>query len=162
MRDDHDLQAYLEANGLQAQLIQLKDEVRTVDQAAQALGVTPNHIIKSLLFVADERPLLVITLGPDRVNPVILERILGLEHGRLKLATPDQVLSLSGYAVGTVPPMALAQTMDVVIDQSIMSLDQVFAGGGSSSALLRIAPEELVEHSGGKLIDMSDPSAQQQ
>ncbi len=160
MRDDRDLQAYLEANVIQAQIIQLEGEVRTVDQAAEAMGVSPKQIVKSLLFVAGERPVLVIALGPDRVDPDVLKQILGLTEGQLKLATPDQVLALSGYAVGTVPPIALANPMEVLIDRSVLSLDRVFAGGGSSSALLAIAPDELVERSGGQLIDMSGPLAQ--
>jgi prolyl-tRNA editing enzyme YbaK/EbsC (Cys-tRNA(Pro) deacylase) len=83
----------------------------TVPAAAAALGVEADQIVKSVIFWVDDRPFLVYGCGTRRVDPRKLAMRLQVGRKRVKLANADQVLDLTGYAVGTVPPLGLKTPM---------------------------------------------------
>ncbi len=88
------VQAAMAEHGLDRQVIELEVHARTSQQAADALGVTVGQIVKSLVFTADGRPLLVVASGVNRVD----ERRLGeLAGGRIRRADPDTVKQATGY-----------------------------------------------------------------
>ena len=81
----------------------------TVQTAAEAVGVTPDQIIKSLLFLAKEDPVLVIANGTARVEWKQLAVYLGIARRKVNMADPETVLALTGYPVGGVPPLGHRQ-----------------------------------------------------
>ena len=161
-RTKQDLHQYLIGHGIEAELIDLPSEVKTVLQAAEAVGADEGQIAKSLLFLAEDRPVLVIALGSGRVDPAIIASFLGINPGGLILASPNKALEVTGYAVGTIPPFGHLQDVDTLVDQRMKEISPVYAGGGSPSTLMRMDPEALIEHSRGRLVDLASSSKGEQ
>ena len=91
-----DLQRYIDDNDIQATILRLDEHTATVGDAARVLQVAADQIIKSLVFVADGRPLLVINSGLARVDRRKLAAVLGLGRRRVKFATAEQALQVTG------------------------------------------------------------------
>jgi prolyl-tRNA editing enzyme YbaK/EbsC (Cys-tRNA(Pro) deacylase) len=153
------VQAAIAGHGLKREVIELSVHARTSQQAADALGVTVGQIVKSLVFTADGRPLLVAASGVNRVD----ERRLGaLAGGRVRRADPDTVKRATGYTIGGVPPIGLESELTIYIDRDLLGYDLVFAAAGRPECVFPIAPGELVRATGGQVVDIkevgSDPA----
>jgi len=162
---DRDLAAYLHAHGVPAELVRPGAPTPTVAEAARALGVGTEAIVKSLVFeIADRRdgdpagedpgpgtskdgrrPLLVIAAGQARVRMPALARALGTSRRALRLASPERTLALTGYAVGAMPPFGHRQALPTLVDSlSVPTEGIVYAGGGGQDVLLRVPVETLL------------------
>ncbi|MCZ7671102.1 MAG: hypothetical protein M5U34_30140 [Chloroflexi bacterium] len=102
-----ELNEFLVQNQIEAEIIFLEEETRTVAEAAAVLGAEPDQIIKSILFLADGAPVLVINNGLARVAWKQLADYLGVSRRRLKTAVPETVLAITGYEVGAVPRLGI-------------------------------------------------------
>lgn len=154
-RDVTDLEAFLRQRRSQARVVRLDRDTATVASAAEALGVSPDRIIKSLVFMVNDEPILVIAGGPDRVDRRRLAEILGVPPGKVRLATPEEVLAATGYPVGGVPPVGHARQMKVYVDRRVAEAPTtVFGGGGADRFLIEIEPSELVALTGAEVIDL--------
>ncbi len=89
-----------------------------------------------------------------RVDPRKLAARLNVNRKKVKLADVDQVLAISGYAVGTVPPVGLKTPMPVFMDPAIQQHEVVYAGGGGIDALLKIKTAELLRASHAEIAPM--------
>lgn len=138
------VQAYLDEVGIEAEIVYPGEPTPTVPAAAQALGVEVDQIVKSVVFLVDGRPFVVYANGTRRVDPRKLAKRLAVSRKRVKLAEADQVLELTGYAVGTVPPVGLKTRMPAYLDPAIQTHEVIYAGGGGINALLKITPAELL------------------
>lgn len=136
--------AYLHEQGVAGELVHLTTHTPTVDDAARAVGTTVERIIKSVLFLADGAPVLVITNGLARVDSKRVADYLGLARKRVKLADAATVLAITGFAVGTVPPFGHPHRLRTLIEARVLEQPEVYGGGGAIDALLRIAPAEIV------------------
>lgn len=161
-RTKQDLHQYLMGHEIEAELIDLPSEVKTVLQAAEAVGADEGQIAKSLLFLAEDRPVLVIALGSGRVDSALIASFLGIKSDGLTLASPGKALEVTGYAVGTIPPFGHLQKVDTLVDQRMKQISPVYAGGGSPSTLMRMDPEALIKHSQGRLVDLAPSSESKQ
>lgn len=131
----------------------------TVPLAAQALGVEPARIVKSILFQGKKDPnqvALAIAPGDVRVTAAKVAAALGMTQ--LKLATPETVLRRSGYEVGGVPPIGHIESLPTVVDARIPSFESVFGGGGDEDHMLRITPAEIVRLTGARIADIAAPA----
>ena len=147
------VQAAITEHGLDRQVIELEVHARTSQQAADALGVTVGQIVKSLVFTADGRPLLVVASGANRVD----ERRLGeLAGGRIRRADPDTVKRATGYTIGGVPPIGLAGPLAVYVDRDLLGYELVYAAAGRPECVFPIAPDELVRVTGGQVVDIKE------
>jgi uncharacterized protein len=132
---------------IDAEIIEPGVPTPTVEDAAEALGVSPEQIIKSILCVDSEgHAVLAVVGGTSRVDRDRLAEVAGT--GRLKLAAPDVVLTRTGYPAGGTPPVAHVKPVQVVIDTRVMALREVIGGGGRIDTLLRIRPDEIVRVTG--------------
>jgi Cys-tRNA(Pro) deacylase len=155
-RDVKELEAFLQERQSRARIVRLDRDTTTVASAAEALGVSPDRIVKSLVFIAGEEPVLVIAAGPDRVDRRRLAEIFGLPSGKVRLATPEEVLAATGYPVGGVPPVGHARPIKVYIDRRVAQAPTtVFGGGGAGRVLLEIEPAELIRLTGAQIIDLT-------
>ena len=155
-RDVKELEAFLQERQSRARIVRLDRDTTTVASAAEALGVSPDRIVKSLVFIAGEEPVLVIAAGPDRVDRRRLAEIFGLPSGKVRLATPEAVLAATGYPVGGVPPVGHARPIKVYIDRRVAQAPTtVFGGGGAGRVLLEIEPAELIRLTGAQIIDLT-------
>lgn len=142
MLDDRHLEAFIRAHGLDAEVLRLGVLVRTVREAARALSVSEDQIIKSILLILDEeRPVLAIVLGHKRVDLSTVARLAGAS--RVRLARPDEVIRICGYPVGALPPVGHARPVETIIDEEVMEKPFVYGGGGTDMCLMRIKPEDI-------------------
>ena len=148
------LQAFLDNHQIDAQIVYPGAPTPTVPAAAQALGVAVDQIVKSVVFLVDDRPFLVYGCGTRRVDPRKLADRLNVSRKKVRLANADQVLDLTGYPVGTVPPVGLKTPMPAFVDPTIQAHEVVYAGGGGIDALLRIASAELIRASRAEIAPM--------
>lgn len=155
-RNSHDLQEFITAQGIEAEIIHLPARTLTVAEAAEALGVTPDQIIKSVLFLADGQAVLAISSGLARVAWKRLADYLDVSRRRLKTGTADQVQAVTGYQVGFVPPFGHRVVLRTVVDTAVYTQPILYGGGGETNALLRLTPAELRRIVGGETADLAE------
>jgi len=145
------VQSELIALGLDRRVIELDVHARTSQQAADALGVSVAQIAKSLVFVVNGSPVLVIASGVNRVDEGKLGALSG---GRVRRADADTVRQVTGYAIGGVPPVAHAAKLPVYIDRDLRQYDLIYAAGGVPECVFPLTPDELVRATGGQVSDL--------
>jgi prolyl-tRNA editing enzyme YbaK/EbsC (Cys-tRNA(Pro) deacylase) len=166
-----DLQAYITNHQIQARLIPDMGHTPTVPAAAAALGVDPDQIVKTLLFLlevdrsagAAPMPLLVLSHGERRVEKRSLAERFAISSKRVKLAPAEVVLDLLGYAAGGVPPFGHRTAVPAIIDASILSLDareggRIYAGGGDDYTMLELTVAELLRCLPAEVLPVSAPA----
>jgi prolyl-tRNA editing enzyme YbaK/EbsC (Cys-tRNA(Pro) deacylase) len=140
--------------GVLGEVVELPDSARTAPEAAAALGVDVGAIANSLVFWADDRPLLVLTSGRHRVDTAALERRLGRAHvGR---ATPDQVRAATGQAIGGVAPLGHPRRVETVVDVALAEHPRVWAAAGTPHTVFPTTFDELVRITGGSAMVVGD------
>lgn len=156
-----DIQAYLESQGFTGEILFLEVPTPTVEAAAMAVGTTPQQIVKSILFIAGDEPILAVSCGTDRVDRRAIAAVCGVGRKKVKLASPEIVLEVSGYEVGAMPPFAHRQKIKTLLDQRVLGQPVVFAGGGAENALLRLSPEDILQSTGAQVLDLVNPPTTQ-
>lgn len=154
--DSSDLAQFIATHDIEAEIVHLTVETPTVVAAANAVNVKPEQIIKSLLFMADGSPVLVVTNGLTRVHRKRLAVELGMSRRRIKIASVEQVLAVTGYAVGAVPPFGHLINIPTLLDVGVLAESTVYGGGGESDALMRLSTDELQRVVNGELVDIAD------
>ena len=141
MRSSTDVHDELDARGVAHDIIQLDAPSHTALQAAAAVGAPVEAVVKSLLFMADGRPVLTLVGGDATVDTEALARELHADV--VRLARPREVRELTGYEPGAVPPVALVTVLPVVADPQVFAPDVVYCGGGTTTTLLGIRGADL-------------------
>lgn len=149
-----DLQSYIDQRDLKVELIYLNVPTPTVEAAAQAVGTQPGRILKSLLFWIDEEPIVVIAKGPSRVEQRLLADYFNLGRKRIRLIDAKDVLEITGYPVGAVPPIGHLKTLKILMDQSVLEEQEVYAGGGAENCLMRVSPAHLQVITGATIVNL--------
>jgi prolyl-tRNA editing enzyme YbaK/EbsC (Cys-tRNA(Pro) deacylase) len=144
--------AAVEPLGLRPEIREFDESTHTADEAAAAIGCEVAAIVKSLVFEADGKPLLVLVSGPNRVDTAALGTRLGAVIGK---ADADAVKAASGYSIGGVPPLGLLTPMRTVCDEMLLALPVVWAAAGSATAVFAIDPADLVRLSGSEVLPIS-------
>jgi Cys-tRNA(Pro) deacylase len=152
-----DLKAYLAQHTITGEVVYLDVPTPTVQKAAEAVGVDPGHIIKTLLFLAGEDPVVVIANGTARVEWKQLAAYLGIARRKVNMADPDTVLALTGYPVGGVPPLGHLQPFRTIMEAGVLETEWVYGGGGTDGTLVRLATKDLVEHLRAEIVDLQAP-----
>jgi prolyl-tRNA editing enzyme YbaK/EbsC (Cys-tRNA(Pro) deacylase) len=152
--DALNLREYMRSNGILGEILHLDVPTPTVEAAAQAVRADPLQIIKSILFMVDENPVLVIACGKSTISRRVIADLYGVGKKRVKLATPEIVLEISGYEVGAMPPFGHHQLLTTLIDSRVLDLPEAYAGGGAENALVRLNPQEILRVTGAKVLDL--------
>ena len=150
------LQDYIDTHQIEAAILSMDEHTLTVPDAARALNVAPEQIIKSLVFMAHGKPILVINNGTAKVDRKKVAKRLGVSRKKLKFATPEQALEITGYIVGSMPPFGHRQQLQTFIDPAITEPDTIFGGGGDIDAMMRLTPNELLRVTGGEVLAVSE------
>lgn len=148
------VQEALDALGLEVTVVRLPDSTRTAPEAARAVGCDVGAIAKSLLFVADGEPVLVICAGDRRVDTERLAGVLGAEH--VGMAPAAEVRRVTGYAIGGVPPVGHAVRVRALFDGSLLRWPLIYAAAGAHDALFSVDPRRLLEVSGAEVADVGE------
>jgi Cys-tRNA(Pro) deacylase len=146
----------LAERGLEVEVFEFPQGTRTAEEAARAIGTTLAQIVKSLVFVADGRPVLALVSGRNRVDLSKLAKAAGA--ARIERADAALVRSTTGFAIGGVPPVGHATPMATFIDQDLLHYPVVYAAAGTPTAIFPIAPADLVRVTGGRVVDLAQPS----
>lgn len=134
-----------------------KDGARTAEDAARAVGAQVDQIVKSMIFsISDgERRELVLALtaGSNLVDAKALATLA--EAAKCGRADPEQVRSVTGYAIGGVPPFGHENELRVWIDPHLLTFDEVWAAAGTPRHVFPIAPNRLQELTGAVVADFT-------
>ena len=122
--------------------------------ASKAFGIELSQITKSMIFEADERPILILISGDRNVDVGKLKKIIGIRE--IKLAKPEFVLSNTGFVVGAVPPVAHRKPIQVYLDKSLFRHRVVYPAGGTRNSLFEIELGKLLEAVKGEVIDVGE------
>lgn len=144
----------LRALGVETEVVEFPQGTRTAQDAAAAIGTTVGQIVKSLLFLADGKPVLALVSGSNRLDVQKLGRLLGAEH--VERADADTVRAITGYAIGGVPPVGHGQPLPVFLDRDLLQYDVVYAAAGTPQAVFAIAPTRLLEITGAQVADLAE------
>lgn len=129
--------------GLGDRVKELTQSSATVELAAQALGCETGQIVKTLTFLVNREPLMLVCAGNVKVSN---QKFKARFQGRPSMIPAEQVPDYTGYEVGGVCPFAVKEGVPVYLDQSLRANETVFPGAGSSNSLVQLTLEELEEH----------------
>jgi prolyl-tRNA editing enzyme YbaK/EbsC (Cys-tRNA(Pro) deacylase) len=127
------VQERLAARGLDVEVRVLPDSTRTAAEAAIACGCEVGQIVKSLVFVVDGAPTMILCAGDRRVTAI---------DGRP--ASADEVRAATGFAIGGVPPLGHETTLPTIVDESLRRFDRVWCAAGTPHAVFEAGIEELI------------------
>lgn len=137
---------YFSAFGMAENVLEFDSSSATVELAAQAAGVIPARIAKSLSFLVDGKAVLIIAAGDAKVDN---GKFKGFFHTKAKMLTPDQVVELVGHAVGGVCPFAIKEEVAVYLDVSLQRFDTVFPAAGSANSAIELTCSQLEQYACG-------------
>ena len=133
-------------------VILFDQSTHTSELAAEALGVKPAQIAKTLVFLADAQPLLVVTCGDKKINTKKLTKVLGVK--KVRFADSETVTESTGFLPGGVSPIGLLKDVPLYLDQSLWDFDLVYAAAGTANSALPVSPDRLCEITKAKVIDV--------
>jgi prolyl-tRNA editing enzyme YbaK/EbsC (Cys-tRNA(Pro) deacylase) len=132
-----------------------ENSTATSQLAADEIGCQLGQIAKSICFIVADSPVVVIASGDQRVDDRKLAALLQVSRKQIKFATPEQCLTLIGYAPGGVPPLAHRTTPRAVyLDDSLKRYTQIYPAGGASNAIFGVTLEQLATITGGTFVDV--------
>lgn len=149
--------SYLREAGAEARIEEFDEGTPTAADAAAAVGCELAQIVKSLVLVCDERPVVALVPGDRRGDPTKVARAVGATGARV--ASADLVERTTGFAPGAVAPFPLAGVESVLMEQTLLRHPLVWAGAGSTRHLVGLAPSELQRLSRARPVDVvEDPT----
>ena len=145
------VKAWLAAHAPDLRLIEVDGTTATVDTAADALGVEPGRIAKTLAVRAGEQLFLLCTRGDARLDNRKCKDELG---ARPRMLGPEEALEVTGHPVGGVCPFGLKQALPVYLDVSLKAFDTVYPAGGSTNTSVEVTVERLFDLVAERWVDL--------
>ncbi len=140
-------QQRLHERGLNVDVKVLPDSTRTAVEAAAAVGCDVGQIVKSLVFMRDGRPVMVLCAGDRRV---------AADRLGLRAANADQARGATGFSIGGIPPLGHEQPLETVIDESLRRFATVWCAAGTPHAVFEVATDALIKAiPGGAVVEVS-------
>ncbi len=155
MKSHEKVQAALDRLGLGIRVMQFDTSTATAEQAAAAAGCELGAIVKSMLFLIDGKPAVVLVAGDRMADQRKLAAHFGVGKKKIRLAEPATVRATTGYDVGGVPPVGHDASLPVFIDRSLERFETVWAAAGSSNAVFPIRFAMLKEICSGQVIEIA-------
>ena len=138
---------YLEQKGFLDHVIRLEASTATVAEAADALGVEPGMIAKTMSFLQDDQPILILTEGTARIDN---HKYKDTFHAKAKMIPFDDVEAYIGHAPGGVCPFGIKEGIPVYLDESLKKFDIVYPAAGNDHSAVKLTIAELESVSGAK------------
>ena len=130
--------------GREQDILEFPVSSATVELAAQAVGVIPARIAKTLSFLVEEDCVLIVTAGDARIDN---KKYKAFFHTKAKMLTPEQVSQLTGHAIGGVCPFGNPPGVRTYLDVSLKRFETVFPAAGSSNSAIELTCDELERYS---------------
>lgn len=135
---------YFKEQHMEDRILEFDVSSATVELAAKACGCPPKQIAKTLSFLANETPILIVAAGDARIdNPKYKIEF----QTKAKMLTPEQAESLIGHKIGGVCPFGIKSGVKVYLDVSLKRFSSVFVACGSSNTVIKLTIPELEQHS---------------
>lgn len=147
------VQEHVRAAGVTTTIVELPDSARTAAEAAAALGCEVGAIASSLVFIADDAPLLVMTSGRHRVDVDVLASTVGAEH--IAMANAKQVRAITGQAIGGVAPVGHPEPVRTVIDEALGDYETIWSAGGTPHTVMPLTVTDLVTLTSGTTVQVA-------
>ncbi len=143
--------------GLDVTVVEMPDSTRTAEEAAAACGCGVGEIAKSLVFRGRTTgtPMLLLVSGVNRVDEQAVAASLGEALVRPRA---DDVRTLTGFAIGGIPPFGHANPLSVFVDEDLLAYDRVWAAAGTPRAVFAVDPRRLTEAVGGRVLRVKGPA----
>jgi prolyl-tRNA editing enzyme YbaK/EbsC (Cys-tRNA(Pro) deacylase) len=148
---------FLQESHAEALLEEFPEGTPTAEAAAEAAGVDAAQIVKSLVFICDGRPVVVLVPGDRRADKAKVARAVGAEGARVARRT--EVEEATGFGPGAVAPFPLPGVEHVLIDRSLFAHEYVWVGAGSPNHMARLRPAELARLARARQMDAVEDRA---
>ncbi len=135
---------YFKQYNMEDKILEFPVSSATVELAAQALNCEPCRIAKTLSFIVNDSPILIVAAGDAKIDNKKYKVFFG---AKAKMLTPDEVIEKIGHAIGGVCPFAVNNGVKIYLDKSIKRFTTVFPACGSSNSAIEMTPEELEKYS---------------
>ena len=117
--------------------------IESLEQAARERGQQPEQVVRSILFrLEKDKYIMVLVAGAAQISWQALRRYLG--RSRLTMAKPEEVLAVTGYAIGTVSPFGLPKQLRILVDESVLGQDEISMGSGEKGMGIIMRQEDLM------------------
>jgi len=133
-------------------IILFEQSTHTAELAAQALGVEAAQIAKTLVFLADGEPLLIVTCGDKKINTKKLTKVIDAK--KVRFADAQTVLDATGFPPGAVSPIGIKNDIPLYLDQSLWDFETVYTAAGTANSALPVSPDRLQEITAAMVIDV--------
>ena len=145
------IQNILRELGSSYKVIEFTESTRTAQEAADRVGCQLGQIVKSLIFkgLTSNKGLLVLTSGSNRVGENKIAQYVRESIGR---ADAEFVRTVTGYAIGGVPPIGHIQPLETYIDEDLLQYLDVWAAAGTPYAVFQLPASDLVKLTGGRIV----------
>jgi len=145
------VRAWLREHALDLPIIETEASTATVLEAADALGVAPGQIAKTLALRIDDRIVLLVTRGDTRLDNQKTKAAFG---ARPRMLDAEETFAITGHRVGGVCPFGLATLLPIYCDESLRAFETVYPAAGSLNSSVRIAPARLADLVAARWIDI--------
>lgn len=143
-----------QALDIEIEIVTHSEPTRTAQEAADAVGCAVDQIVKSLCFTVDEKPVMVLVAGHNRLDEKKLAAHFEVGRGKIKRPKADEVKAATGYSIGGVNPFGLATEMPILIDEDLLRFDGVWTAAGTPNTVFEIASRALVIATEGTVLDI--------
>jgi prolyl-tRNA editing enzyme YbaK/EbsC (Cys-tRNA(Pro) deacylase) len=137
--------------GIEPGIRRFPEGTKTAEDAARAIGCDVAQIVKSLVFMADDRPVIAFTSGANRVDPAKLAGVADTSQARR--ATPEEARAATGFAVGGTPPFGHPAPVRSFLDPALLAFQEVWAAAGTPDAVFPLTSAELQRATGAETAD---------
>jgi prolyl-tRNA editing enzyme YbaK/EbsC (Cys-tRNA(Pro) deacylase) len=137
--------------GLRPRIEEFPASTRTAQEAASAIGTSVGQIVKSLVFLSGDVPVLALMSGSNRLD---LERLARLADAPIRKANADVVRAATSYAIGGVPPIGFPAPIRTFVDRDLLQFETVWAAAGTPRHVFAITPPDLVRVTAGAVDDL--------
>lgn len=138
-----EVKQYFKSVGLENRIIELSESSATVELAAQALNCEPERIAKSLSFLVNEKPIIIVMAGDTKVdNRKFREEF----HDKAKMISSEYVEGYIGHAPGGVCPFAVNENVTIYLDESLKRFSTVFPAAGNAHSAIELNLKELNQY----------------
>ena len=138
---------FLEERGFSGAITYTEETIFTVEDASRVVGARPEHILKSLVLLADDQPVLALMSGTNRVDVKKVRR--ETEAKKVRMADPGYVFEWSGFRIGGVPPVGYPELPPAFLDEDLFLYPIVWAAAGTDHAFFPVAPGDLLRLTAG-------------
>lgn len=145
------VQDQIKSLGFDYTVVEHAGSTRTAQEAAERAGCELGQIVKSLIFMGKltGKPILVLTSGANRVDEKRISRYAG---EAIRRADADFVRTVTGFAIGGVPPVGHPQKMETYLDEDFLQYETIWAAAGTPNAIFELKPSDLQKMTGARVV----------